>query len=75
MPDPSEHVTAVSPSGTVHALKEDEPKTLRGRTARLSQGWAYTGSLKGSWDEDFPPPYEHEAACTICSHNYERKHA
>jgi len=33
MPDPSEHLTAVSPSGTIHALKEDQPETLCGRVA------------------------------------------
>jgi len=74
MPDPSEYVTAVSPSGTVHALKEDQPETLCGRAARLPAGWAYSGPLKGDWDEDFPPPYEHEAACVVCSHNYRYKH-
>ena len=75
MPDSSDHITAISPAGTVHALKEDEPKTLCGRPVLVGDGWAYSGPLEGTWDTNFPPPYEHEAACTICSHNYEQKHA
>jgi len=72
MTDPSDYLIALSPAGTVHVLKSDQPETRCGRTARLSDGWGYAKRFVGDWDGDFPPPYKHEAACTLCAHNYEQ---
>jgi len=71
----ADYIIALSPTGTVHALKDDQPETLCGRTARLSMGWGYGERFVGDWAGDFPPPYEHEAACAVCAHNYKRQNA